>query len=249
MSLFSPQRRQSARSSPADRRTVRQQILSAVRRIGAFVVCAVWLTACGSPGSESSVGPDAVGRVLSGSVSEDPEPPTLPTRPPTDASKPTDLGSALYDPAEHKDAAPPIWLTVPSLGIDKAPVVSVGVEDDGEMEIPDGDEVGWYRFGSAPGQSGSAVLAAHIAYEGVDGVFRELAQLPAGETFTIGSADFTERSYQVESVEQFSKASLPRGRIFASDGAPVVALVTCGGEFNPSLRSYDDNVVAFARPI
>ena len=117
------------------------------------------------------------------------------------------------------------------------------------MEIPDGQEVGWYRHGPTPGEAGSAVLAAHIAFEGRDGVFRRLAELPAGEQVTIGYADFREVTYRIESVEQFAKSQLPADRIFARGGEPVVALVTCGGDFNPSVRSYDDNVVAFARPI
>jgi hypothetical protein len=38
-------------------------------------------------------------------------------------------------------------------------------------------------------------------------------------------------------------------RIFAKDGDPVLTLITCGGDFNRSLRSYEDNVVTYAVPI
>ncbi|HAS13191.1 MAG TPA: hypothetical protein DCS55_22175, partial [Acidimicrobiaceae bacterium] len=77
------------------------------------------------------------------------------------------LDSARYDPAEHEAATRTVTgLSLPVIGVDGAPVEPVGVEPNGEMEIPPAEEVGWYRFGAAPGESGSAVLAAHIAYDG-----------------------------------------------------------------------------------
>jgi hypothetical protein len=78
--------------------------------------------------------------------------------------------------------------------------------------------------GPSPGEPGSAVLAAHISYEGQDGVFRRLADTQAGATITVGYADFREISYRIETVEQFAKSSLPTERIFARDREPVIAL-------------------------
>ena len=46
-----------------------------------------------------------------------------------------------------------------------------------------------------------------------------------------------------------SKDELPVDRVFSKDGDPVLTLITCGGDFNRSLRSYSDNVVAYAEPI
>src|SRR6478735_8896691 len=56
---------------------------------------------------------------------------------------------------------PPERLEIPSLDIDMA-VLPVGVADDGTMAIPPkATDAGWYRFGSAPDDAGSTVLAAH----------------------------------------------------------------------------------------
>ena len=44
------------------------------------------------------------------------------------------------------------------------PVDPVGVQDDGDMQIPeDANRAGWYRFGPAPADAqGATVLAAHV---------------------------------------------------------------------------------------
>ncbi len=45
---------------------------------------------------------------------------------------------------------------------------------------------------------------------------------------------------------QYGKELLPTDAIFAREGEPTLALVTCGGPFDG--RRYEDNVVVFARP-
>jgi LPXTG-site transpeptidase (sortase) family protein len=158
------------------------------------------------------------------------------------------LGSALLEPAG--DPAPyPVGLIIDSLDISDAPVIDVGVEANGEMEIPGATQVGWYRFGPSPGESGSAVLAAHIAFNGRDGVFRDLEEIEIGDVVEIQYDDGTSRRFRVTETAQYAKDGLPVERIFAKDGSPELTLITCGGDFNRSLRSYSDNVVAYAEPI
>jgi sortase (surface protein transpeptidase) len=158
--------------------------------------------------------------------------------------------SALYDPAAA--GAPvgpvPVSLTIDDIGIADAPIRAVGVEPTGEMEIPGAEEVGWYRFGPRPGEAGSAVLAAHVAYDGDDGVFRHLATLQPGAGLTITSDDGSTEAYEVVRSAQHAKDELPFDELFRRDGPPGVALVTCGGAFDPSLRSFHDNVVVYAVP-
>jgi LPXTG-site transpeptidase (sortase) family protein len=91
------------------------------------------------------------------------------------------------------------------------------------------------------------VLAAHIAYGGVEGVFGRLDQLAPGDEVTLTHVDGGVSRWQVSSVEQFDKDALPVDRVFSTGGDAVLTLITCGGAFNPSLHSYEDNVVVFAR--
>ncbi|MDH4306411.1 MAG: class F sortase [Acidimicrobiia bacterium] len=140
-------------------------------------------------------------------------------------------------------------LTIDGISVSNAPVRDVGVLESGEMEIPGAAEVGWYRFGPSPGQPGSAVLAAHIAFDGRDGVFRRLAGASIGARVEVMYSDGSTRAFEVVELAQYSKEELPTSEIFSKSGDPRLLLITCGGDFNPSLRSYTDNIVAYAIPI
>ena len=158
----------------------------------------------------------------------------------------TPVGSSTYDPADHAPSISPVSLSVDGIRVDEAPIRAVGVRDDGELEVPPASEVGWYRFGPSPGEPGSAVLAAHIAFDGEDGVFRDLAEIEVGAIVEVGYVDDILVRFEVIGMSQYDKAELPFDAIFASEGEPILTLITCGGEFNPSLSSYEDNVVAYA---
>ncbi len=157
------------------------------------------------------------------------------------------LGTAIPEPLEETTPTP-VGLRIDSLGVAGA-VVDVGVEPNGEMEIPGAKEIGWYRFGSSPGERGSAVLAAHIAFNGRDGVFRNLDDIEVGDIVEVSYDDGSSQRFRVTETAQYAKDELPVDRVFAKDGTPELTLITCGGDFNRSLRSYDDNVVAYATPL
>ncbi|HSJ29506.1 MAG TPA: class F sortase [Acidimicrobiia bacterium] len=160
------------------------------------------------------------------------------------------LGSAIFDPAAlPAPAPPPVAITIEGVPIETAPVIPVGVEANGEMEIPGAREVGWYRFGPTPAEGGSSVLAAHIAWNGSSGVFRRLADVEIGAVVTIAYADGSSSRHRVTEIAQYAKDHLPLERVFARSGEPVLTLITCGGSFNRSLNSYDDNVVVYATPL
>ncbi len=160
------------------------------------------------------------------------------------------VGSAQYSPEDHVDDRPlPTSITIEGIGVADAPVLDVGVRPDGDMEIPGASDVGWYRFNPTPGEAGSAVLAAHIQYNGEPGVFRYLDDVAIGDEVVIHFDDGSQAEFQVVELAQYVKDELPKERVFAKDGEPVLTLITCGGDFNRSLNSYEDNVVAYAVPI
>jgi len=142
----------------------------------------------------------------------------------------------------------PVRLRIDRLDIVAATVIDVGVNEDETFEVPPADKVGWYRFGPSPGQAGSAVLAAHIAFDGVDGVFRHLEDLKPGDRVEVSYDDGSTSAFLVESITEYDKQSLPDG-LFAKDGPAKLALITCGGAFNRQLRSYESNTVAIAKPL
>ncbi len=159
------------------------------------------------------------------------------------------IGSAVYDPDKlFQDRPAPIGLHIDAIGVNDATIVPVGILDNGEMEIPGAKEVGWYQYGPTPGDAGSAVLAAHIAYNGRNGVFNKLTAMSVGDLFEVAYDDGSYRTFVVTEVAQYDKTELPFDRIFAKDGDPGVVLITCGGTFNQSLRSYEDNDVVYGTP-
>ena len=143
----------------------------------------------------------------------------------------------------------PVAISFSSIGVDGSPIDGVGVEPNGELEVPGPLRVGWYEFGPRPGEPGSTVLAAHIASDGIDGVFRHLADAEVGEEFELTLDDGTTSRYRIIELAQYDKDDLPLDRVFARSGSSVVTLITCGGAFQPSIRSYEDNVVAYAVPV
>jgi hypothetical protein len=150
---------------------------------------------------------------------------------------------------EIQQTAAPISMSFDAIGVEQAPIDKVGVLDNGEMEIPGARNVGWYQYGSSPGEAGSAVLAAHIAFDGERGVFRFLADSQVGDRFTVAFDDGTEKTFEIFERAQYGKLELPFDRVFARDGRAVVTLISCGGTFQRALSSYEDNIVAYAAAI
>lgn len=148
-----------------------------------------------------------------------------------------------------RDRITPTSITVESLRISAASILAAGVELNGDMEVPEADEVGWYEYGPTPGEAGAAVLAAHIAYNGEDGVFLKLDQLAVGEEVGISYSDGSSKQFIVTETQQYPKNELPAERVFARTGDASLVLITCGGDFNRSVRSYTDNVVVYAEPL
>ena len=91
------------------------------------------------------------------------------------------------------------------------------------------------------------MLAAHIAYDGVDGVFRHLDRLEEGAEVVVDLEDGTSHTYRVTAVGTYPKQDLP-AEVFSTTGPERLVLITCGGRFDNSRRSYESNVIAFAEP-
>ena len=150
------------------------------------------------------------------------------------------------------EPVPPRMLRIGSIEIE-APVVPVGLEADGAMEIPDDvREVGWYDpdgIGVRPGTTGTAVFSSHVDSRSQGrGVLFELRTVRAGDEIEIDLEDGTTQVWRVTEVAQIPKVAMPLREIFTWAGPSRVVLITCGGEFDRSARSYVDNIVVYAEP-
>ena len=140
-------------------------------------------------------------------------------------------------------------LRVPSFDVD-AGIVPVGVDPDGAMEIPaDVDEVGWYRFGSAPGDPGTAVLAGHVDSRTQGrGAFFDLRRLDVGDLVVIETGESLS-TWEVVARRQYGKDVIPLDEVFTRGGPPRLAQITCGGDFDGGAGRYLDNIVVYAVPM
>ena len=157
---------------------------------------------------------------------------------------------AAATPAARRAAVPPVRVVAPAIGVDM-PVVPVGVETGGFMELPvDPAVAGWYEYGSDPALgAGNIVISAHVdAPQFPIGPLSRLRGLPVGERVTVKDAAGDAHLYTVQSITYYPKSELPVDELFVRQGSPALVLITCGGAFDSSTGRYADNVVAIATP-
>ncbi len=140
----------------------------------------------------------------------------------------------------------PARLIIPSIGVD-ADVQYVGVTAAGNMAVPTNfTDVGWYRYGTVPGQRGSAVVAGHVDNAiGFAGVFKRLEELAEGEEVFIVTKTGKRLRFEVEGAETYGYRDVPTERVFNASDSRRLNLVTCGGTWIQSERSYDERHVVY----
>ena len=155
-------------------------------------------------------------------------------------------GSAV--PPAIEPRLQPTALAIADLDL-SGPVRSVGIRTDGALEVPGAREIGWYRYGAAPGYEGATVLAAHVSWNGEIGVFHRLGDLDPGAAIEVTLEDGSRRTYEVIERTMYDKDALPRQRIWRNSGDETLVLITCGGSFNPEISRYRENIVVYAVPV
>jgi sortase (surface protein transpeptidase) len=193
-------------------------------------------------GQQSAPQPTAAtgDRPESAAPSDPPAPATgeAPPAPPTEAPA-----------AETEQVAEPVSMSVPSIGV-SSELLRLGLNDDGTVEVPPlgpDDRAGWYERGPAPGAVGPAVILGHVdSAEHGPGVFFDLGALQPGDEVTVNRADGTVAVFAVDRVEVHPKDEFPTIEVYGNTDDAQLRLITCGGDFDSLVRSYEDNVIAFA---
>jgi sortase (surface protein transpeptidase) len=146
-----------------------------------------------------------------------------------------------------QQAARQTWLSIPSLGI-RTKLIHLGVNSNGTLQVPKRTTVaGWYTGSPRPGTVGSAVIAGHVDSRTGPGIFFWLRTLHRGDRIYVGRADGTMAVFTVTRVQRFAKDAFPTAAVYGPVPDAELRLITCGGIFDRSLRSYLSNVVVFAR--
>jgi LPXTG-site transpeptidase (sortase) family protein len=167
--------------------------------------------------------------------------------PPSPVATPTGRAVLPISMSAVQPAPKPVWLTIPAIGV-KAPIINLGLNKNGTLQVPSTTTVvGWYTGSPRPGATGSAVIAGHVdSYTG-PGVFFWLKKLRRGERIYVRRADGTLAVFTVTAVRIFTKSNFPTALVYGPVPDAELRLITCGGTFDYATRSYLSNVVVSAR--
>lgn len=170
------------------------------------------------------------------------ERPASPAKPQTTVTS-TDGGSS----AKALGRSAPAWIKVPSIEAESS-LVPLGLNDDRSVEIPPVTEpmqAAWYKHSPTPGELGPAVILGHVDGNNQKGIFYRLREVKKGDEVRIGRKDGSVATFVVSRVEQIPKKEFPTDKVYGNTRKPEVRLITCGGDFDRTARSYRDNVIVY----
>lgn len=154
-------------------------------------------------------------------------------------------------PAEY-----PRYISVPSLGVDRARVVQIGIiqgtkQLDSPISIHD---AGWYNESAKPGvgNSGALLLDGHNGGPTKGGIFENLGDLEEGSEIIIERGDGKKFTYKVIKNTQMTVAEAndknnPDGMSAMTKSADAskqgLNIITCVGNWVPEQKTYDKRVM------
>lgn len=151
-------------------------------------------------------------------------------------------GVSVAHASEVSTEKQPLYeLSIPALSL-RAPIEGVGQNNLGEMDVPDGstNTIGWYKYGTAPGDMGSAVLAAHV-YAG----FKKLNRLEVGDDIFTTDRVGTRLHFRVSAIETYDLADVPAEKLFNDASQRSLNLITCAGTFDKRKNTYTKRLIVY----
>lgn len=159
-----------------------------------------------------------------------------PTTPSPDRAGPEQPGPALL----------PVTVDVPAIEV-HSDLLRLGTDATGVLVPPDPyDVAGWFTGGPAPGEVGPAIIAGHVDSRAGPGVFFRLEEMKPGQKIIVTRSDGSTVRFTVRQVERYPKLDFPTQRVYGPTPGHELRLITCGGDFDRSRRSYLDNIVVYA---
>jgi len=153
-------------------------------------------------------------------------------------------------PAQQlSDDVRPERVLIPAIDVD-ADVIDLGLKPDRTLEVPtDFAQTGWYTGRSVPGAVGPSVVVGHVDSFSGPAVFFRLRDLAAGDIIEIHRSDGVVTRFRVTETKMVDKDEFPTAEVYDPTEAPTLRLITCGGDFDRSVRSYEGNLLVFAEHI
>lgn len=137
----------------------------------------------------------------------------------------------------------PVRLIIPSIKLDDT-VVDVGVNKKGEMDVPNGNtkNIGWYKDGTTPTDTGTAVFDAHVF-----AAFSKLRYVKVGGSIYVVTENGKKLHFVVTESMVYKLADLSSNTLFGSRGYAQLNLITCAGKLTPDHSTYDHRLVVFTK--
>ncbi|MFI9816966.1 class F sortase [Saccharothrix variisporea] len=177
--------------------------------------------------------------------------PTEPTPPTTPTATTASAGTTTPAPAARAVRIDPTEVVIPKIGA-RSSLVPLGLNPDETVQVPPVEQpmqAGWYVHARAPGEPGPAIILGHVDGNSQPGIFHRLKELVPGDGIDVARADGSTVRFAVVRVDQVSKERFPTDAVYGDTPDPVLRLITCGGVFDRSARSYQDNVIVYAKMI
>lgn len=197
-----------------------------------------------------AIGVAAVAVVLSAGLSGCGSDSDTPKAASSSSSQPAASQAAATNDKPFGNRSVPTKVSIPKLTVN-APVEQVGLADDGTVQTPALDEpnmTGWYKHGPTPGQKGPAVILGHVdSAKNGPAVFYKLRSLKKGDKITVQRKDGSSADFTVQKSKDVSKRQFPTKQVYGDIPYAGLRLITCGGAFDKSKGSYEDNIIVFAK--
>ncbi len=202
------------------------------------------LAACAGEATTDDQALDGATAEPSPTSSPSPEPTASPSPSPSPATDPAELAAQSPTGADLPTGIVPTRIEIPAIGVD-ATCVELQLRAS-EIEVPDFGLAGWWVQTRKPGEIGPALMGAHVDSTSGPDVFFRLKDLRPGDEVTVTDDAGETRSFVVDAEPiQTDKQERPPEVLGFGEPRPELRLITCGGDFNPAVGSYDSNVVVF----
>lgn len=141
----------------------------------------------------------------------------------------------------------PVSIQINSIDVD-APIIPVGQEPDGAMAAPStATDIGWYEDSALVGTSSrSMLLSGHYGLDAPE-VLRRLNELQNGSKITVAGASGDTATYEVVETERQHRHDVDMNKAFYyREGEESLSIITCIGEYDHSIGTYNDRFIAYA---
>ena len=137
----------------------------------------------------------------------------------------------------------PRFLSIAKLGVDRARVMEIGVNNEGRLQTPGSIfDVGWYRTSGKPGEGKVILVDGHNGGPTKEGVFKHLPELVAGDVIVIERGDGKFFRYSVVENEEVPLAEadskMSKMMTTAVPGKEGLNIISCTGDWSQVQQTY-----------